>query len=929
MPSSCGPSAPAASGWTRPAASRGSRPGRSAARSQLQQLQDRFWDVDEERRWRVVTVLGDAGVGKSRLLFEFDRWLAEISHGVWWFRGRAAPVGPERAQRPAARRGRRPPRDPATATPPAVGAGEARGRVRPGARDRARPPPQGPSRRPLARVRRERQRLRGRPAPRPAGPARAGVGAPGRVLRPAGRASPRWSCCSRTCTGPTRARWPGSTRPTPRCERSRVLVVATARPSLLERHPHWGEGLGLPRPAALEPLSRRESSELLGEILQRADHVPSALDDLLVDHGRGQPLPPRGAGEVARRVRASSSRRTRPGTCDEDRLDRVTRAADAQGRAPGPTRRADPARAPRAAAGVGDRAGVLGRRGRQPADRAGRPRRPPTRRWTGCAAARSCTSGRSRPSSGTREFLFKHAVLRDVAYDSVLRAQRQVYHGLAARWLEQMTERNERTDEYAALIAGHYDNGRRPGGGRTLVPARRPAGVLGPRPGRGHAAARPGGRRSCPSRAELRFDVILAREGVLDRLGDRDAQRQRPRRARRARRRSSTTGARIQLLLRRASWHFHHSEYAEQAVPAQEAVELAREAAMLDLEADALLWWGHGLTWKGDHERGQGRAGAGAGQGPRGRPGPPRRREPALPGDRGQQPERVPRGDRPARGVAAPPTGPTTTSRARAPCSSSWAPCCSTRAGTARHGPAWRRACRSSSRRGTSTGRRSSRATSARSCSRRGSWAAPAASSPRGSGSVSSWATARARRWPSACWATCTGAPVTTTRRGSYLMESLEMAYEIDFDFLASDSLLYLALEAIDVGDADEAVRHADSAIAHARKADSPLAESRARLGRDSCCSARRGGRGRGVAALGPGRGRAARAARRSSSSSTPPWPGSPSAEATSARRSASSIRSSTASTRRPSRVGSAPATSCSRVGRCWPRPATRGRPMP
>ena len=33
-----------------------------------------------------------------------------------------------------------------------------------------------------------------------------------------------------------------------------------------------------------------------------------------------------------------------------------------------------------------------------------------------------------------REFLFKHALLRDVAYDSVLRARRREYHRRAARW---------------------------------------------------------------------------------------------------------------------------------------------------------------------------------------------------------------------------------------------------------------------------------------------------------------------------------------------------------------------------------------------------------------------------------------------------------------------------------------------------------------
>ena len=61
---------------------------------ELRQLQDRFHEVAEERQWQMVTVVGDAGVGKSRLLSDFDRWLDELPEPVWWFGGRAAHSGP-------------------------------------------------------------------------------------------------------------------------------------------------------------------------------------------------------------------------------------------------------------------------------------------------------------------------------------------------------------------------------------------------------------------------------------------------------------------------------------------------------------------------------------------------------------------------------------------------------------------------------------------------------------------------------------------------------------------------------------------------------------------------------------------------------------------------------------------------------------------
>ncbi len=59
---------------------------------ELERLHDQFEDANDEREWRLVTIVGDPGVGKSRLLAEFDRWLAEKPGAVWWFRGRASPA---------------------------------------------------------------------------------------------------------------------------------------------------------------------------------------------------------------------------------------------------------------------------------------------------------------------------------------------------------------------------------------------------------------------------------------------------------------------------------------------------------------------------------------------------------------------------------------------------------------------------------------------------------------------------------------------------------------------------------------------------------------------------------------------------------------------------------------------------------------------
>ena len=52
------------------------------------------------------------------------------------------------------------------------------------------------------------------------------------------------------------------------------------------------------------------------------------------------------------------------------------------------------------------------------------------------------------------EYIFKHSLLRDVAYETVLLKRRAEFHGRVARWLE--VRAGDRLDEYATLIADHY-----------------------------------------------------------------------------------------------------------------------------------------------------------------------------------------------------------------------------------------------------------------------------------------------------------------------------------------------------------------------------------------------------------------------------------------------------------------------------------------
>jgi predicted ATPase len=206
---------------------------------------------------------------------------------------------------------------------------------------------------------------------------------------------------------------------------------------------------------------------------------------------------------------------------------------------------------------------------------------------------------------GTREFLFKHALLRDATYESVLRSHRQVYHGLAARWLERTTRRSRRTDQYASLIADHHA-GAGDGAAAALwyLRAGRQASAV-------HAlteAARlleRGAEVAPADAARLRFDLLLAREDVLERLADRPAQMAVLAALDEAQEQLQDPECTVRVLVARSRRSFNDSDYTAQSHTAQRAVELARDAGLAEMEVEARLWWGKGLTWDFQHDAAQ------------------------------------------------------------------------------------------------------------------------------------------------------------------------------------------------------------------------------------------------------------------------------------------------------------------------------------
>lgn len=65
--------------------------------TELRRLQDTLRQVITERQAQVLTIIGEGGVGKSRLILEYLRWLDMIPEGIWLFYGQAMPASRQQA----------------------------------------------------------------------------------------------------------------------------------------------------------------------------------------------------------------------------------------------------------------------------------------------------------------------------------------------------------------------------------------------------------------------------------------------------------------------------------------------------------------------------------------------------------------------------------------------------------------------------------------------------------------------------------------------------------------------------------------------------------------------------------------------------------------------------------------------------------------
>jgi class 3 adenylate cyclase/tetratricopeptide (TPR) repeat protein len=215
-----------------------------------------------------------------------------------------------------------------------------------------------------------------------------------------------------------------------RAVRAPILVLTQARPELLERRQSWGGGIRGYTSLPLEPLGQREIEELVAALCR--EH--GLGEDVSGEASRGSEGNPLFAEELVAMLAEKGVASGVPSTIKGLVLARLDSLSVDERRA-------------MQFGGVfgalvwegGLRA--LGANGRLP-------------ETLDALEAKDLIRYSEPPQfKGEREYAFKHALIRDVAYDSIPKAERRTLHARAAGWIEEVA--GERTDEYLDQLAHH------------------------------------------------------------------------------------------------------------------------------------------------------------------------------------------------------------------------------------------------------------------------------------------------------------------------------------------------------------------------------------------------------------------------------------------------------------------------------------------
>jgi tetratricopeptide (TPR) repeat protein len=233
-----------------------------------------------------------------------------------------------------------------------------------------------------------------------------------------------------------------------------LLALCTARPALAEHYPDWGVGLPSSLQLELKPLSRDDSRTLVEGILQKVENLPAALKELVVGGADGNPFY---VEELIKML--IDTKVIQPGEqswkINMTHLDTVNIPPTLAGVLQARLDRLDSAERL-----LLQRASVVGRVFWNTAVEAlgADSQLGSEYLQNSLSVLRAKELIFASPVStflGTQEYSFKHALLRDVTYETVLKRQRAPYHARVAEWLSVTS--GERRAEYLPVIADHFE----------------------------------------------------------------------------------------------------------------------------------------------------------------------------------------------------------------------------------------------------------------------------------------------------------------------------------------------------------------------------------------------------------------------------------------------------------------------------------------
>ncbi len=232
-----------------------------------------------------------------------------------------------------------------------------------------------------------------------------------------------------------------------------MLVVAFTRPLLLDHRPDWGREDASASRIQLVPLGSTHSRALADELLQAVDDVPAGLRELITGSGDGNPF---FMEEIVKML-----------------LDEGTIVPTGSGRWRVSAQRLQAARVPTTLAGVLQarlavlraeerialkQASVIGFMFWDQALAALDSESP--RALDRLAGREFVVAQRSSAFEGAREFTFQHHLMHQFTYDSLLKRDRRVYHARAAVWLAALA--SERGIEYLGATGDHHERAGQP-----------------------------------------------------------------------------------------------------------------------------------------------------------------------------------------------------------------------------------------------------------------------------------------------------------------------------------------------------------------------------------------------------------------------------------------------------------------------------------